>query len=85
MFCLETGSILVGCYDHHLYCLSGASGHILWKYDFGGIVKSSCLVLPLTGSTDNSSLICASYESNQVARFVKLYRVEVYIKILMQT
>ena len=84
MFCLETVSIFVGCDDHHLYCLSYISGHFVWKYDFGGIVKSSCLVLPLTGSTDNSSVICASYESNQVARFVKLHGVEVCIKILMQ-
>ena len=57
----ETNSILVGCYDQFLYSLSFADGKVLWKYNFNGIVKSSCLLL-------SKSLLCCSYESNQVVR-----------------
>ena len=57
----ETDSVLIGCYDHFLYSINFCDGMLLWKYNMNGIVKSSCLLI-------NESLICGSYESNQVVK-----------------
>ena len=60
---VETDSVLVGCYDHHLYCVGAEEGDILWKHDFGGMVKTSPLLL-------DQSLVCGSYQSCLVKRLI---------------
>ena len=54
-------TVLVGCYDRHLYCLDFSDGAIRWKVSLGGMIKCSALVL-------RETLLCGSYESNLVVR-----------------
>ncbi len=37
----HSGSIFIGSYDYHLYCLNGTTGHTLWKFSTQGQVDSS--------------------------------------------
>ncbi|XP_050084897.1 beta-alanine-activating enzyme [Anopheles aquasalis] len=53
--CVQSG--LVGCYDGYLYCFNPLAGTILWKYNAGGMIKSTPLVLPSTCTT----IIVGSY------------------------
>ena len=56
-----TGSVLVGCYDHHVYSLDFSDGATRWAVSLGGLVKCSPLVVADT-------LLCGSYETNLVVR-----------------
>ena len=54
-------TVLVGCYDHHLYSLDFSDGSIRWAVSLGGLVKCSALLV-------EDTLVCGSYESNLVVR-----------------
>uniref|UniRef100_A0A182Q468 Carrier domain-containing protein n=1 Tax=Anopheles farauti TaxID=69004 RepID=A0A182Q468_9DIPT len=51
---------VVGCYDGFLYCFDPFNGNILWKYDAGGMIKCSPLVL----QNETNTIIIGSYSPN---------------------
>jgi outer membrane protein assembly factor BamB len=55
--------VVVGSYDHCIYCLNGTTGDLLWNYETGDVVDTSPTVADLLGD-GGLEVVAGSYDKN---------------------